>query len=307
VKGYEKEIVMRNPVSAPMTELVIVIHGKRSTITEIGTGLEIGTEEGTEKRNMAVTVTVIVIVVIETGTGTGIVVGIMIERRTVAALMTATVREAGTVREITNAQVMNVTAVTCMRGMLIMPMVSRNMTETWLIMGRIMAITSMSNTKVTRHMVMVKMDVGMKLSAQSDMSMTIIRHNQITQNLKALRKVRHTRKVTTSITKQKYTRLKLDQCNALWFLWPEEAESMSTLARASALPLSAGSVMSLAVTHVLVFWLWGVQCGRARPVLPCFSFVCQMLKTVLAPSFSPASTLPTKKVSNLKELVILLV
>lgn len=195
MKGYAKEIEMRNPVSAPMTGLVNVIQEKRGTTIEIGTGLGTGTEEGIGKRTMGVTV--IVVIEIETG----IVVGIMIEKRTVAALMTATVREAGTVREIMSVQVMNVNAVTCMRGMLIMPMVSQNMIESCLIMGKIMATISMSNTEVTRHILMVKMDVGMKQSAQSDMSMSTIRHNP-TQNLKAQRKARHMRKETTSIIKQ---------------------------------------------------------------------------------------------------------
>lgn len=81
-------------------------------------------------------------------------------------------------------------------------------------MGSIMALTSMSNTKVTsRIAIKTGMGMAMKLKAQRDMSMSTIRHNP-TQNLKALRKVRHTRKVTTSITKQqKSKRLKLDYCS----------------------------------------------------------------------------------------------
>ena len=202
VKGYEKEIAMRESVNAPMTELVIVIQEKRGTTIEIGTRLGTGTEQGTGKEIMGVTVIVIVVIEI----GTEIVVGIMIERGTAIALMIAIVREAGTVREITSVQVTKGTVVTCMRGMLIMPMVRQSMTEIWLTMGRTMAMTNMSNTRVMRDMVMVKMDVGMKLSVQSDMSMSIIRRNLTMQNLKALRKARHTRKVTTSIRKLRNTR-----------------------------------------------------------------------------------------------------
>ena len=68
-------------------------------------------------------------------------------------------------------------------------------------MGSIMALTSMSNTKVmSRITIKFKAGMGMKLKVQSDMSMNTIRHNP-TQNLKALKKARHMRKVTTSITK----------------------------------------------------------------------------------------------------------
>lgn len=187
VKGHGKEIVMRELVNDPMTVLASVIQKKIDTTIGIGTGLGTGNEEGTGREIMVVTVTVSVIVVIEIGTG--IVVGIM--RETVTVVMIAIVREAGTVREITSVQVMNGTVVTCMREMLNMPTVSQNMTEIWLVMIRNMAIT-MSNTKAM---------MLMRRSAQSDMSMSTIRCNLTTQNLKALKRARHMMKVTTSITK----------------------------------------------------------------------------------------------------------
>uniref|UniRef100_A0A0D9XHC7 RRM domain-containing protein n=1 Tax=Leersia perrieri TaxID=77586 RepID=A0A0D9XHC7_9ORYZ len=117
MKGHGKEIVKREPVNAPMTVLVSVIQEKIDTITGIGIGLGKGNEErtGIGKENMVVTVTVIVVIEI----GTGIVVGIM--TGTVTAVMIAIVREAGTAREIMSVQVMNGTAATCMREMLIMP------------------------------------------------------------------------------------------------------------------------------------------------------------------------------------------
>lgn len=180
VKGHGKEIVMRELVNDPMTVLASVIQKKIDTTIGIGTGLGTGNEEGTGREIMVVTVTVSVIVVIEIGTG--IVVGIM--RETVTVVMIAIVREAGTVREITSVQVMNGTVVTCMREMLNLPTVSQNMI-------RNMAIT-MSNTKAM---------MLMRRSAQSDMSMSTIRCNLTTQNLKALKRARHMMKVTTSITK----------------------------------------------------------------------------------------------------------
>lgn len=187
MKGHGKEIVMRELVNDPMTVLASVIQKKIDTTIGIGTGLGTGNEEGTGREIMVVTVTVTVIVVIEIGTG--IVDGIM--RETVTVVMIAIVREAGTVREITSVQVMNGTVVTCMREMLNMPTVSQNMTEIWLVMIRNMAIT-MSNTKAM---------MLMRRSAQSDMSMSTIRCNLTTQNLKALKRARHMMKVTTSITK----------------------------------------------------------------------------------------------------------
>jgi len=210
VKGYGKENVMRDPVSVHMTGLVIVIHEKRSTTIETVRGLGTGREGKTGKESMAVTVTVIVV----TGTGTRIVVGTMIEKGTVAALMIAIVRGAGTVvKEIMSAPVTSGNVATCiMRGMQTMAMVGQNMTKVCPVTGRIMAMDIMSNTKVMRHMVMVKMDVGMKLSTQRGMTMSTIvltrtvkwkptiRCSLTMQNLKGLRKVRHTRKVTTSIT-----------------------------------------------------------------------------------------------------------
>lgn len=185
MKGHGKEIVMRELVNDPMTVLASVIQKKIDTTIGIGTGLGTGNEEGTGREIMVVTVSVIVVIEI----GTGIVVGIM--RETVTVVMIAIVREAGTVREITSVQVMNGTVVTCMREMLNMPTVSQNMTEIWLVMIRNMAIT-MSNTKAM---------MLMRRSAQSDMSMSTIRCNLTTQNLKALKRARHMMKVTTSITK----------------------------------------------------------------------------------------------------------
>jgi hypothetical protein len=124
LKRYGKEIAVRNPGSAPMTECVSVIQGKRGTAIETGTGLGtgIGTEEGTVRKTMGVTV--IVVIEIETGT----VVGITIERSMVV-LMTVNAREAGIAREITGMQITNVNAFACMIGMLIMPMVSQSMRE----------------------------------------------------------------------------------------------------------------------------------------------------------------------------------
>lgn len=209
VKGYEKENVMRDPVNVHMTGLVIVIHEKRSTTIETVRGLGTGREGKTGKESMAVTVTVTVIVV--TGTGTRIVVGTMIEKGTVAALMIAIVRGAGTVVK-ESAPVTSGNVATCTRGMQTMPMVGQNMTKICPVTGRIMAMDIMSNTKAMRHLVMVKMDVGMKLSTQRGMTMSTIvltrtvkwkqtiRCSLTMQNLKGLRKVRHTRKVTTSIT-----------------------------------------------------------------------------------------------------------
>lgn len=212
-KGYGKEIVMTEPVNVHMTGLVTVIHEKRSTTIEIVKGLGTGREERTVKENMAVIVIVTVIVVTETGIG--IVVAIMIEKGTVLVLMIAIVRGAGTVvKEIMSAPVTNGTVVTCMRGKQIMAMVDQGMTKLYPIMGRIMAMVSMSSTKVMRHMVMVKIHVGMKLSTQSAMSMSTIVLTRMVKwkvtikrsltmlSLKALRKVRHTRKVTTSINER---------------------------------------------------------------------------------------------------------
>jgi hypothetical protein len=126
LKRYGKEIALKNPGSAPMTECVSAIQGKKGTAIEIGTGLGtgIGTEEGTVRKTKGVTVIVVIEIGIGTGTGTGTVVGIMIERRSVVVLMTVNVREAGIVREITSMQITNVNALACMRGMMIMPMVS---------------------------------------------------------------------------------------------------------------------------------------------------------------------------------------
>lgn len=207
VKGYGKETVRRGPVNVRMTGLVIEIYEMRSITIETVRGLGIGREERTVKETTAVTVSVIVV------TGTRIVVGTMIEKGTVVALMIAIVREAGTVvKEIMSAPAMNVTVVTCMRGMQTMAMVGQSMTKICLVMGRIMAMVSMSNTKVMMHMVTVKMYVDMKLNTQSGMSTNIIvltrmvkwkltiRCRQTMLSQKALRKVRHMRKATTSIT-----------------------------------------------------------------------------------------------------------
>jgi len=210
VKGYEKENVMRDPVNVHMTGLVIVIHEKRSTTIETVRGLVTGREGKIGKGSMAVTVTVIVV----TGIGTGIAVGTMIEKGIVPALMIAIVRGAGTVvKEIMSAPVTSGNVATCiMRGMQTMAMVGQNMTKVCPVTGRIMAMDIMSNTKVMRHMVMVKMDVGMNLSTQRGMTRSTIvltrtvkwkptiRCSLTMQNLKGLRKVRHMRKATISTT-----------------------------------------------------------------------------------------------------------
>jgi len=210
VKGYEKENVMRDPVNVHMTGLVIVIHEKRSTTIETVRGLVTRREGKIGKGSMAVTVTVIVV----TGIGTGIAVGTMIEKGIVPALMIAIVRGAGTVvKEIMSAPVTSGNVATCiMRGMQTMAMVGQNMTKVCPVTGRIMAMDIMSNTKVMRHMVMVKMDVGMNLSTQRGMTMSTIvltrtvkwkptiRCSLTMQNLKGLRKVRHMRKATISTT-----------------------------------------------------------------------------------------------------------
>ena len=214
VKGYGKENVMRDPVSIHMTGLVIVIHEKRSTTIETVRGLVTRREGKIGKGSMAVTVTVTVTVIVVTGTGTRIVVGTMIEKGTVAALMIAIVRGAGTVvKEIMSAPVTSGNVATCiMRGMQTMAMVGQNMTKICPVTGRIMAMDIMSNTKAMRHLVMVKMDVGMKLSTQRGMTMSTIvltrtvkwkqtiRCSLTMQNLKGLRKVRHMRKATISTT-----------------------------------------------------------------------------------------------------------
>jgi hypothetical protein len=204
VKGFVKEIiVMREPVNAHMTGLVIVIQEKKSTTTEIMTGLGTGSEERIGKEIM------VVIVIVVTEIGTRIVVVTTIQKRTVVALMIGIVRGAGNGREI-----MNEIVVTCMRGVLTMLMVGSNMTKECQIMDRIMAMASTSNTKAMSPMTMVKMDVGVKLSTQRGMSMVtimwthavrwnpVIRCSLTMLNLMALRKVRHSRKVTTSIIRQ---------------------------------------------------------------------------------------------------------
>jgi hypothetical protein len=204
VKGFVKEIiVMREPVNAHMTGLVIVIQEKKSTTTEIMTGLGTGSEERIGKEIM------VVIVIVVTEIGTRIVVVTTIQKRTVVALMIGIVRGAGNGREI-----MNEIVVTCMRGVLTMLMVGSNMTKECQIMDRIMAMACTSNTKAMSPMTMVKMDVGVKLSTQRGMSMVtimwthavrwnpVIRCSLTMLNLMALRKVRHSRKVTTSIIRQ---------------------------------------------------------------------------------------------------------
>jgi len=146
VKGYGKEIVMRKPVNAPMTGLVIVTQGKIDTTIEIVREPVIGTENVTQRETVGVTAVI--------GIGTRITAGIetRIETGNVSALMAG----AGTVTEITSVQVtnrtlpgteiisvraMNMTVVTCRRVMLIMGMAS-------------LAITSMSSTEAMNSMVM---------------------------------------------------------------------------------------------------------------------------------------------------------
>jgi hypothetical protein len=206
VKGFVKEIiVMREPVNAHMIGLVIVILEMKSTTIEIGTGLGTGSEERTGKEITVVTVIAIAV----TKIGTGTVVVTMIERRIVIALMIAIMRGAGNAREV-----MNETVATYMRGILTMLLVDPNMTKVCQISDKIMDMACMSNTKVMSPMDMVKMDVDVKMSTQRGMSMSTIvwtrtvRWNPIIRfilkmlNLMALRKVRHLRKVTTSITRQ---------------------------------------------------------------------------------------------------------
>lgn len=99
----------------------------------------------------------------------------------------------GTETEITSVHAMNMTVVTFRRVMLIMAMVTP-------------AITS---TEAMSSMVIAK-DMGMRLSAQSVIIrtvrwQTIIWDSLTMQNLKSLRKARHMRKVTTSITGQMNT------------------------------------------------------------------------------------------------------
>ncbi|KAG2538868.1 hypothetical protein PVAP13_9NG358300 [Panicum virgatum] len=122
-------------------------------------------------------------------------------------------RDRTVVKEIMSAPVTSGNVATCiMRGMQTMAMVGQNMTKVCPVTGRIMTMDIMSNTKVMRHMVMVKMDVGMNLSTQRGMTMSTIvltrtvkwkptiRCSLTMQNLKGLRKVRHMRKATISTT-----------------------------------------------------------------------------------------------------------
>lgn len=193
VKGYGKESVMRDPANDPMTG--VVIQGKRGTLIETVRELGIGTENETKRETEGVTAVIEIGTRIMAGTETRIEIG------NVSALMAA----AGTVTEITSVQVasrtlpgteitsvrdMNMTVVTCRKLMLNMVMVSA-------------AITNMNITEAMSSMVIAKMDMGLRLSAQSDMIITLmihtvkwqpfIRGNLTMQNLKARRKVRHTR------------------------------------------------------------------------------------------------------------------
>lgn len=194
VKGYGKETVMRDPVNDPMTGLVI--QGKRGTTIEIVRELGTGTENKTRRETVGVTAVIGIGIRIMAGTETRIEIG------NVSALMAGagTVREIMSVQvmsrtlpgtEITSVRAMNMTVGTCRKLMLNMVMVSP-------------AITNMNITEATSSMVMAKMDMGLKLSALNDMIITvmirtvewqpIIRGNLTMQNLKSLRKVRHTRK-----------------------------------------------------------------------------------------------------------------
>jgi hypothetical protein len=93
--------------------------------------------------------------------------------------------------EIISVHATSMTVATCRKVMLIMLMV-------------IPAINSMNITEAMSSTVMAKMDMGLKLSVQSDMIITmmihivkwqpIIRGNLTMQNLKPPRKVRHTRR-----------------------------------------------------------------------------------------------------------------
>jgi len=166
VRGYGKETVMRDPVNDPMKGLVI--RGKRGPTIEIARELGTGTER--EIRRETVDVTAVI------GIGTRIMAGT--ETRTEIGNVSALTAGAGTVTEITSVQVtsrtlpgteitsvhdMNMTVVTCRKLMLIMVMVSP-------------AITSMNITEAMGSMVMAKMNMGLKLSAQSDTIITMMIH-----------------------------------------------------------------------------------------------------------------------------------
>lgn len=195
VKGYGKGTVMRDHGNDPMTG--VVIQGMSGTNIEIVRELGTGTENEIRRETVGVTAVI--------GIGTRIMAGIetRIEIGNVSALMAG----AGIVTEITSVQVtsrtlpgteitsvrgMNMTVVTCRKLMLNMVMVSP-------------AITNMNIIEAMSSMVMVKMDMGLRLSAQSDMIITVMIHHTVKwqpiirvslkmQNLKARRKVRHSRK-----------------------------------------------------------------------------------------------------------------
>jgi hypothetical protein len=90
VKGYGRETVMRDPVSDPMTGLVI--QGKRGPTIEIVRELGTGTESETRTETVGVTVVIGIGTRIMAGTETRIEIG------NVSALMAG----AGTVTEITS-------------------------------------------------------------------------------------------------------------------------------------------------------------------------------------------------------------
>ena len=97
VKGYGKEIVMREPANVPMTGLVIVIQEKKGTTIEIVRGLVTGSEKGIRKEIVDATAVIEI--------GTKIMVGTRIEIGNVSALMTAIMAGAGTVTEIMSVRV----------------------------------------------------------------------------------------------------------------------------------------------------------------------------------------------------------
>ena len=188
VRGYGKETVMRDPVNDPMTGLVI--QGKRGPTIEIVRELGTGTESETRRETVGVTAVIGIGTRIMAGTETKIEIGNVSALTAGAGTVTEITSRTLPGTEITSVHDMNMTVVTCRKLMLIMVMVSP-------------AITSMNITEAMSSMVMAKMDMGLKLSAQSDTIITmmihiikwqpIIRDNLRMQNLKSPRKVRHTR------------------------------------------------------------------------------------------------------------------
>ena len=194
VRGYGKETVMRDPVNDPMTG--VVIQGKRGPTIEIVRELGTGTESETRRETVGVTAVIGIGTRIMAGTETRIEIGNVSDLTAGAGTVTEITSVQVTSRtlpgtEITSVHAMNMTVVTCRKVRLIIVMVNP-------------AITSMNITEAMGSMVMAKMDMGLKPSAQSDMNITMMIHtvkwqpitrgNLTRQNLKSPRKVRHTRK-----------------------------------------------------------------------------------------------------------------